>query len=196
MPGGGDGRFAAVLHALTLLERTLREQPIDSSGMEAPPGVVDPSQFDVLITDILDEDYPSIAGELGCVRRLTPVETDGPFPVSGCIFGRNMRLFVPLTVFRRRANKAEVGVQVLFLLDTGSPATFMRKDTFAALDIDVDAQPMRITPTFHVQGQSLPVSVSHSHFANVDLLGQDYLKLMRGGVSINYVSSTLQLRVA
>ena len=166
----------------------------ESSCHGATSELEDAATYDVLITDILDDNYPDIERQLECPPRLTPVLVDGPFPVRGVLYGRNMRLVVSLTVFRSRQRaEDEKGVTVIFVIDTGSPATYVRAGTLRALGLDPAAQSMRAALRLRVQGLSLPVSVSSNHFSNVDLLGQDFFRLVGGNVTINYSAMTFKV---
>lgn len=127
-----------------------------------------PDTYEILITDIKDSDLLSIGRELG-VKRLESI-TDASavrFPVYGIMRGISTRMFVPLVVSKRN-----LSIHVIFLIDTGSPNTYIRTDTLEKLgcqdyiptDVNVD-----------IQGVTLTVYPSHSHFDNVDLLGQDFM---------------------
>lgn len=172
-----DGRFEAVDDLLVPLLELERSLPVSwSSAME--PISLPAQAFDVLITDIKASDLSVIGSELG-VRRLASVPADGTFPVSGIIYGPNHRVFVPLTV--RYAHGS--AVNVLFLLDTGAPSSFLRMDTLTALGF-VDFIPS--TANVFVQGVKVSVGVSHGHFHNVDLLGQDFLFRVGAKLTVDY----------
>ena len=86
-------------------------------------------------------------------------------------------------------------VNTLFLVDTGSPITFLRPDTLAALGfrkgIPVGA-PVRVI----IHGMYLYVSVSHGHFANVDLIGQDFFVAAKAHLVIDYKKLDASLHTA
>jgi hypothetical protein len=146
------------------------------------PSFIPPSEFDVVLNDIVDEDFKAIGDELGA-HRLTPAAADGVLPASGILYGTNKRVFLPLTV-----RKKDTCVNVLFLLDTGSATTFLRTDTFRALGF---AESIPKETNVHVHGVALPVSLSHGHFDTVDLLGQDFLSATRGKLVVDYGSLTV-----
>lgn len=172
-----DGRFEAVDSILIPLLEVRRAVPISPlSAME--PITLSAEAFDVLMTDIKEEDFSTIGMDLG-VERLSLALSDGPFPVAGTIFGANHRIFVPLTVRHTRG----CAVNVLFLLDTGAPTSFLRRDTLAALGY-TDTVPS--TANVYIQGVKVAVGVSHGHFANVDLLGQDVMIRMGAKLMVDY----------
>jgi hypothetical protein len=80
----------------------------------------------------------------------------------------------------------------MFLYDTGSPHTYLRRETWAALGfgpgIDI---PSRTNVT--VQGVIVPVSMSRGHFANVDLLGQNYCEKAGLRIEMDYRRRTLHM---
>ena len=73
----------------------------DVSAME-PRSVVTRDTYDVLVTDIHDEDFDDIARDLGVGPRLSAAPTDGVFPVAGIVWGVNNRVFLPLVVSKAR----------------------------------------------------------------------------------------------
>lgn len=155
-----------------------------SSPLEPPSSYIPASEFDVLITDITDTDYESLAVETG-VRRLSTSDTEGSFPVNGVLYGRNFRVFIPLVVSKRRSK-----LNILFFVDTGSPITFLRPDTFAALGF-TEAVPAETIVS--INGVNLTVSVSHAHFYNVDLIGQDFFRAASAVLTVNY--KALEVRI-
>lgn len=154
------------------------------SPLEPPKGYIPASEYDVLITDITETDYESLAVEMG-VCRLSTSDTEGSFPVSGVLYGYNLRTFLPLVVSKRRSK-----LNVLFFVDTGSPSTFLRPDTVTALGF-VEAIPAEIIVS--INGVNLTVSVSHSHFYNIDLLGQDFFRAANAVLTVNYKNLKVRL---
>ena len=87
---------------------------------------ISPSEYDVLITDISEGDMHKI-GEVLRVLHLSTASADPVFPVDGIMYGQNLRIFVPLVVKVRQTS-----INVNFLFDTGSPLSYLRKETFEA----------------------------------------------------------------
>jgi hypothetical protein len=136
------------------------------------------SVYDVLITDIKDSSFLDIARALNCTR-LSPAPNPESFPVTGTFYGPSRRIFVPLIV---RCGRRDA-INVLFLVDTGAPMTFLRSDTLEALGFK-ESPPECANVTVH--GQRLAVGLSHGHFAQVDLLGQDFFVQLGGTTMIDY----------
>ena len=97
-----------------------------------PPGYIEPSSQDMLLTYITAEKLLSVAEVLG-VGYLSPAATfPGSFPVDGEIYRPNNRLMINLVCRRRRKNTH--AINVIFLIDTGSPITDI-SSTFLAKNI-------------------------------------------------------------
>lgn len=141
-----------------------------------PRMLTNPLEFDVLITDISEADFSRIGEELG-VSRLSTADVIGSFPVTGIVYGSSHRVFVPLVVKKRQKL-----VNLMFLVDTGSPNTYLREDSLIALG-HTEAIPS--DTLVEINGIGLTVFPSRGHFANVDLLGQDFFTSW-AMLSINY----------
>lgn len=139
--------------------------------------VVGPHAYDVLILDITPSDLRRIGNELGSIS-LSEASATPTFPVEGILFGNSQRMFVPLIVSKLRKS-----INVNFLYDTGSPNTYLRQETFAALGFEENT-PTEANVVIH--GTALTVYLSSNHFENVDLVGQDFFSAIRGFVTIDY----------
>ena len=82
------------------------------------------------------------------------------------MYGQNVRIFVPLVVKVRQTS-----INVNFLFDT--PVSYLRAEMFEKLGFR-ESIPSEVVANIH--GFSAPVHLSHGHFENVDVLGQDYLR--------------------
>lgn len=96
----------------------------------------------------------------------------------GQLFGFKNRAFFPLSVSRN--NKT---ITAPFLFDTGSKHTFLRKDTPKALDVKGEI-PGGVDVTLH-GFKHHRIWESHSHFTNVDVIGQDFLEKFRLTIQIS-----------
>ena len=107
--------------------------------------------------------------------------------------GAGFRIFFGLVVTTKKAS-----VNVLFLMDTGSPSTYLRQDTLEALGFS-ESIPSNANVKIH--GTTVQVYHSRGHFENVNLLGQDYLRVAQLRALLNYaeltaVLSTLARKIA
>lgn len=159
---------------------------IDITSSLEPRSLFHPNDFDVVVTDVKEADFLSIGAELG-VMRLSQSNRNVSFdsPVRGIVFGSCQRLFVPLSV-----QKQNLAINVLFMFDTGSPQTYLRRDTFEALGY-TESIPGEAIVT--IQGRKITVFLSTAHFENVDLLGQDFMSLLGITVTIDYLNASVVL---
>lgn len=151
-------------------------------GLAVPPKAVD-----VLITDISEEDLLAIAGNFK-IERLKPPPPNFliTYPIKGRLFGWNNRIFFPMVI-----KKGEKKIALPMLYDTGSQYTFLRDDTLRALGIKGD-----IPMGAQVQINEFPnirIFLSHSHFHNVDVLGQEFM--MRFGLEVLIAPSVLKAKL-
>ena len=149
---------------------------IDPSGESS---WVDPNTMDIMLTDIDEEQLrEAVAEKLGVVY-LSHVPADSArFPVRGAVYGRLERLMVSLVVMRPSTGEA---VRVIFLVVTGSAYTYLSHAVYAALGY---AESIPKAAELNVHGVALTVSPSRvdSHFADVNVLGQDFFR--DGGVDL------------
>lgn len=145
-----------------------------------------PDEYDVLLNDINDADLDKIGNKLG-VQRLSPYSGSAPeFPIEGIIYGPGLRCFVPLVVSKRG-----VSIVVLFLYDSGSPNTHLREDTLKALGF-VENTPDEADIV--IFGATITAYLSRAHFENVDLLGQDFMRLHWTELILNFKHLSVVLK--
>ena len=133
--------------------------------------------FDVLINDINESDLHLIGQEVG-ITRLSIADSVAPFPIKGILYGDSQRIFIPAVI-----TKKSINVHVLFLIDTGSPNTYLREDTLMTLGFTA------VIPSgtlVKINNVGLTVHLSRGHFANVDLLGQDFFISLGALLTVNY----------
>ena len=156
------------------------------------PDYIAPSGQDLMLTDVTHEILNTrIAPELG-VRYLSASEAeDASFPVTGTLFGLNRRLMVNLLVRRRESHKF---LNILFLVDTGSPVSYLCDEAISALIGKDNALPKYIN-VFVQGGQVLECHLSpkDGHFHDVNVIGMDFLATHRLSIKICYRQRTFQL---
>lgn len=148
--------------------------------------VVTADVTDFLLLDVTAESYASIGAELGAPRWSLAV---GPcaFPVHGILWPPNMRVVVPLQCRRG----ARPPIILLMLLDTGSPGTLLCADSLQRLGFS-EAIPAETMVDLH--GCPVKVTRSHSHFADNDVLGADWLTISRAVLSVDYGRLRVEVR--
>eukprot|EP00741_Cyanophora_paradoxa_P001617 tig00000492_g1568.t1 len=174
----------SALAPLALLFRSMQ-----AAGLaDAHPALVTPKQFDVLLTDIRDRsDLESIAQLFG-VAYLAEVPPDRrpAFPVEGQIAGPNSRPLAVLSVAARRGR----AVFAPFIIDTGSPHTYVSGDVIEALGL---SSVSALGATLLVNGRPATVYESHSHFSKACVLGASYFVANRLVLTVRYASLSLSI---
>ena len=140
--------------------------PIDS------PPYVAPNDQDLLLTDVTDAELFGNVGELLGVKYLSEsprlVQTD---VVKGIVFGENKRLMVNLMCKRKVASN---WVNIIFLVDTGSPHTYLSPN---AIDKLSGGTANHICKTLNVLVHSESICIEchlspqDKHFKDVNVLG-------------------------
>jgi hypothetical protein len=134
-----------------------------------------PSLQDMLFTDITAEELLIVAERLG-VDYLGPAPTfPVSFPVEGEIYGPNKRLMVNLACRRRRADTSFINV--IFLIDTGSPASYLSAKAMEALIGNTGCHLPQQLPVMIHSKNVIVCHLSHhdKHFVDVNVLGADFL---------------------
>ena len=156
------------------------------------PNYIAPSGQDLLLTDVTQEILNTrIAPELA-VHYLSASEAENAsFPVTGILFGLNRRLMVNLLVRRRESHKF---LNILFLVDTGSPVSYLCDEAISALIGKDNALPKFIN--VFVQGDRVlecHLSPHDGHFHDVNVIGMDFLATHDLSIQICYKRRTFQL---
>jgi hypothetical protein len=157
-----------------------------------PYALPHPDKYTVLVDDISEQGFEEIGRTLEHVRLST---THGlTFPINGILYGDGLRMFCSTSVQGKRGDGPMLAVN--FLVDPGSPHTYLRADTFAALF--PNEEPPRRVAQVKINGIAggLTVSLSHGEFENVDLLGQNFFYQARAVNTINYVDLTFTVVAA
>ncbi|TPX47617.1 hypothetical protein CcCBS67573_g10238 [Chytriomyces confervae] len=109
------------------------------------------------------------------VDYLGPAAFPGKFPAVGRIKGQNHRLMVPL-VCRRQTTKQAPSVNIIFLIDTGSPVTYLCHEAMEALIGKDSHLPQSLYVKIHSEEAiETHLSPKGSHFVDVNVLGMDFL---------------------
>jgi len=149
-----------------------------------------PADFDVLLSDINEGDLRLIA-QLDEAAYLNISSTVDPlFPVEGVVMGS--RYMINLLVRRRNQHAYR---NVVFMIDTGSPYTFLSKTAIEALlESDTVNVPSMLKLEIHGK-QSLICYMSpvDKHFADINLLGMDFLESKGALIETDWAAKTFLL---
>ncbi len=147
-----------------------------------------PFDFDVLLSDINEGDLYLIA-EMEGAPYLNISSTQEPsFPVEGLVMGMNRRYMINLSVRRKNTKHFK---NVVFMIDTGSPYTFLSLTAMKAM-----VGPGENIPSImklEIQGKAPVIcylSPSDKHFADVNLLGMDFLEMSRSNLITDWQKKT------
>ena len=151
---------------------------------------VDPSLYDLLLTDVKEQDlYDEIAKMLQ-VEYLQPQEEGNRerSDITGILFGPNCRPVLNLVVETTRFRKA---VNIIFIVDTGSPSLFISENAMRALGFnDFSQQVFQVK----IGGHVYEANQSHSHFADVNLIGASFLARARALLLVDYKDLKVELK--
>lgn len=153
---------------------------------------VRPCEYDVLLNDITEDDLHLIAEMDGMsYLGMSPI-TMPEFPVDGTIIGGHKRFMVNLLVRRRRAREYR---NVVFMVDTGSPYTFLSRSAMEAVTgSGADNLPAALKLEIHGnQSMVCYMSPPDKHFADINLLGTDFLELNGAQIHVDWAQRTFLL---
>ena len=154
----GFGQLTRVRAAALGVARGIRALVINP-GDEGTPWV-DPSG-DLMLSDVTEEVLTADVASMLGVTHLTAVNADDVvWPVRALLYGVFSRVMVSLVVTAPRASgEAARSVNVIFLLDTGSPYTFISQSTYEALGY---SESLPTAAQLRVHGANITVKPSHS----------------------------------
>lgn len=146
-----------------------------------PVRYVDPNQFDLLLTDIKESDlFGSISTALNVNYLELQPQLNAPSKVYGTLFGIYMRPVINLVISTTRFKKA---VNIIFIIDTGSPCLYICERAMTALGY-TDLQPPEFKVVIGTTG--FTAHRSHNHFADVNLIGAAVYKAFKAKLEIDY----------
>ncbi|EGF78542.1 hypothetical protein BATDEDRAFT_90695 [Batrachochytrium dendrobatidis JAM81] len=179
--------------------KVLKPSPTTSESstcsIHDPPGYIKPSLQDMLLTDITAEELLVVAEVLG-VKYLSPAATfPASFPANGEIYGLNNRLMIN-AVCRRPAITSQA-INVIFLIDTGSPASYLSGKAMEALIGNPESHlPQQLQVMVHSKEViRCYLSPRDKHFADVNVLGMDFLIANRLTLKVNCRTSLCTLMI-
>lgn len=152
-----------------------------------------PDDFDVVLTDMAESDLHLMA-ELEGVGYLNVSSAEPVFPVEGWIMGMHKRFMVNLLVRRRAVPSLEYR-NVVFIVDLGSPYTFLSSTAMSALVGPGNKVPGMMRLEIH-GNQSLVAYLSplDRNLAEINLLGMDWLEMMRVQLDVDWLQKTFLVR--
>jgi hypothetical protein len=156
-----------------------------SLPMEAA-GYIDPQALDLLLTDVKEDNMRTIARNLG-TSYLADASSTPTYPIIGELYGEYNRAVVNLVVSMRKRAK-----DVIFIVDTGSPFTYLSAATLHALGCR-NIFPGTVTVEVHGRLLNVHLSPSTSHFADVNVLGTDFMFATEARLLVDYGKMTVRI---
>jgi len=153
-----------------------------------------PSEFDVLLNDVNEADLYLIAHMEGA-PYLNESSTELPiFPVEGLVMSTHRRYMINLMVRRKNTQPY---INVVFLIDTGSPYTFLSRKAIEALMPTATNLPTMLRLDIHgTPSMVCYMSPPSKHFADLNLLGMDFLELKGALIDTDWTHKTFVLHDA
>lgn len=136
--------------------------------------------FDLLLPDIHSKEMHEEISEKLKIKYLSDSLYTELNEVDGIMFGLNYRIFVTLPVQIKQKVK-----NVHFLVDTGSPKTFICNEIYDAFKVTIaNASSSRVLINNKpIIAQLPPIN---SHFMDVNLLGTEYLKTFDAKLIVDF----------
>jgi hypothetical protein len=157
-----------------------------------PPGYIKPSLQDLLLNDISAKELRVIA-EVMELEYLGSASFPGSFPVDGRIWVPNHRLMVNL-VCRRQTKSNSPTRNIIFLIDTGSPVTYLCQEAMESLIGKDSNLPQTLFVKIHSEKAiQTHISPKDSHFADVNVLGMDFIVKNRVYPRLDFDEETFRL---
>lgn len=179
------------VHPLTSLRKSL--PLVDRCAKEVsdiiqPSDDILPRDVDVLLIDVGERELRTDIAREFATEFLAEADPEASphWPITGIVYGRYFRVMVELTVTRRNMAR-----RVFFLLDTGSPFTYLSPTTLQALGFN-DSLPESFQASVHEQ-MTVYSSPQTSHFKDINMLGSDFLRGEKCQLAVDYRLLTAEI---
>ena len=167
---------------------TVGDEQEEAFSIHDLPGYVEPSMQDLLLLDVKHETLIEIGENLE-IAYLNQTDETPTFPVTGLLFMPNNRIMVNLVCSRqKRSGLHGAQLNIVFLVDTGSPMTYISHQAMRALlNLPDYNLPKSMMVNIHGTVTQAHLSPKDKHFTDdVNVLGMDYLVSRRLSLKMNY----------
>ena len=147
-----------------------------------------PQMFDLLLLDISSKDLHSKISEKLNIQYLHEFIGNVPSKFSGIVYGPNRRVFFPIVVEVRKQKR-----MVIFLLDTGSPSTYICQEVWDSFKMDTSRE--RMTAKLNDRNQIVFLPPLNCHFSDMSILGTDYMDANNCVLRIDFSRSSAELEL-
>jgi hypothetical protein len=147
----------------------------DSLVLDAP-GYIDPKSQDFALDDIDQQYLRDFASDIG---YLSEAEFPAPYPVEGDLCGLNNRMMINLVCrhvpSRLSIQQNKLALNVVFLVNTGSPVSYLSDQAMQALSGDSLRGCLYVSVQDGSRVFQFYRSPEHSRFRDVNIIGMDFI---------------------
>lgn len=152
-----------------------------------------PRAHELLLMDVKKKHLTEeIAKKLG-VSYLSDSDKPKLAEVHGIVWGDNKRVFVSLAVEIAKRKK-----NVIFLVDTGSPHTYISRDVLEAMGYECPAEEIIGNVNGHEHELKISPVVSgkdETDFRDINILGGNFLTQARAVLTVNYMPEKKEVTI-
>ncbi len=186
-----DSEYNALQQEALKCMTIVREEKLDLVDSMEPQSFIAAADYDVLLSDVTHNDLHGQIAERLEVQYLTISNSEDHYTKEaiGVLFGSYLRPMVNLVVSSKRFKRS---VNVIFLVDTGSPSLYICEEAMKKLGFK-DHVPQTFELLFNGQVHEACMSPQNGHYKDINLIGASFLKATRAMVGIDYNSNSLVL---
>ena len=160
-----------------------------------PRDFIPPSTYDVLLSDLKHDDLIGPISERLEVQYLQPANQNTIS--TGILYGTNCRPMISLPIASKKFQKF---INVIFMIDTGSPCLYICKQAMTALGFS-DHMPQRfdvLCADMAFEAAMSPLRQADGrdgNYCDLNLIGSTFLKKARANLSVDYKMNTVELKL-
>lgn len=159
-----------------------------------PPQHFIPNFQDLMLSAVNHTILVDDIAEILEVKYLSPAESAICFPLFGILYGPHRRVMVNLSCRRKSSKKQHQMINIIFLCDTGMPCSYLSGQAMSALIGNFDYIPNVMRVEFGIYHHDFQLSPTGSHFAEVNVLGMDFLYDMDLSILLDKKTKRVELR--
>ncbi|CAI2181584.1 4436_t:CDS:1 [Funneliformis geosporum] len=150
----------------------------------------EPKNFDILLTDVCGKDLREGISERLGVDHLSDSSKKFDDDINGIMYGVNFRLFCATTIKINKKIKV-----VHFLLDTGSPVTYISEDVLNAFGVSAIRPNDKILVEINNIRTFVMMSPTISHFSEINLIGTEFMVLSESLLTVDFSKRRFSLKL-
>lgn len=155
---------------------------------------IHPSEYDVLLSDV---GHSELIGPIADMLEVSYLEEQQEIQYSpkngidGILYGTNARPMINLVVSSIKFKKP---INIVFLLDTASPCTYICEEAMKKLGFHDHIPSVFTIDVGGIRGRHEAVmSGKDGHFSDLNLIGATFLSRIMAKVTLDYETKTCQL---